>query len=51
MLSLEYLLGIMGWNDDDCLLVLSVLVEGLVFKYFYIFLLWGEELSFFEIVL
>lgn len=38
-----------GWNDDDCLLALSVSVEGPALKYFYILSSRGEELSFPEI--
>lgn len=38
-----------GWNDDDCLLALSVSVEGSALKYFYILSSWGGKLSFPEI--
>lgn len=38
-----------GWSDDDCLLALSVSVEGPALKYFYILSSRGEELSFPEI--
>uniref|UniRef100_K1PXG7 Uncharacterized protein n=1 Tax=Magallana gigas TaxID=29159 RepID=K1PXG7_MAGGI len=37
-----------GWNDDDCLLALSVSMEGPALKYFYILSSWGEKLSFHE---
>lgn len=35
-----------GWNDDDCLLSLSVSVEGSALKYFYILSSRGGKLSF-----